>query len=86
MEPREALDYHSEQIATLADTQADLVSALTMTHTGEAIGVTRAAQHCGIPVVISFTVETNSQLPSGNPSARPSRWWTRQPAGLPTTT
>ena len=54
MEPGEAVGYHSEQIATLADTEADLVSALTMTHTGEAIGVTRAAQHCGIPVVISL--------------------------------
>ena len=57
MELREALGYHSEQIATLADTEADLVSALTMTHAGEAIGVTRAAAalrdpggdllHCG---------------------------------------
>ena len=65
MEPGEALGYHSEQIATLADTQADLVSALTMTHTGEAIGVTRAAQHCGIPVVISFTVETDGQAAIG---------------------
>ena len=65
MEPGKAVGYHSEQIATLADTEADLVSALTMTHTGEAIGVTRAAQHCGIPVVISFTVETDGRLPSG---------------------
>jgi homocysteine S-methyltransferase len=65
MEQEEALDYHSEQIATLADTEADLVSALTITHTGEAIGVTRAAQHSGIPVVISFTVETDGRLPSG---------------------
>ena len=36
-----------------------------MTHTGEAIGVVRAAQAVGMPVVISFTVETDGRLPSG---------------------
>jgi S-methylmethionine-dependent homocysteine/selenocysteine methylase len=57
--------YHAEQVASFADTQADLVSALTMTHVEEAIGVTRAAQNAGIPAVISFTVEADGRLPSG---------------------
>jgi len=57
--------YHSAQIASFADTQADLVSALTLTHVEEAIGITRAAQNAGIPVVISFTLETDGRLPSG---------------------
>jgi homocysteine S-methyltransferase len=61
--------YHSEQIASFADTQADLVSALTMTHVDEAIGVTRAAQNAGMPAVISFTVETDGRLPDGTPLA-----------------
>ena len=57
--------YHAEQIETFAETEADLVSALTLTHTGEAIGIVRAAQRVAIPVAISFTVETDGRLPSG---------------------
>jgi homocysteine S-methyltransferase len=63
----EAERYHAEQVATFADTGADLVSALTMTTVEEAIGVTRAAQDAEMPVVISFTVETDGRLPSGTP-------------------
>ncbi|GFE72252.1 homocysteine S-methyltransferase family protein [Chroococcus sp. FPU101] len=36
-----------------------------MNYVEEAIGITRAAQATGIPVVISFTVETDGNLPSG---------------------
>jgi S-methylmethionine-dependent homocysteine/selenocysteine methylase len=61
----EAEDYHAEQIATFRTTDADLVTAITMTHTGEAIGIARAAQAHGMPSVISFTVETDGTLPSG---------------------
>jgi homocysteine S-methyltransferase len=42
-----------------------LVTAITMTYAEEAIGITRAAQRAGLPVVISFTVETDGRLPSG---------------------
>jgi S-methylmethionine-dependent homocysteine/selenocysteine methylase len=61
----EAQAYHSTQIATFADTAADMVSAMTMTYADEAIGLTRAAQAAGIPAVISFTVETDGKLPNG---------------------
>ena len=61
----EARDYHSTQIETFAETEADLVTALTMTYVEEALGVTRAAAAASIPVVISFTVETDGRLPSG---------------------
>ena len=57
--------YHATQIATFADTAADLVTAITMTYAEEAIGVTRAAVAVGLPVVISFTLETDGRLPSG---------------------
>jgi S-methylmethionine-dependent homocysteine/selenocysteine methylase len=57
--------YHAQQIQSFADTQADLVTALTLTHVEEAVGVTRAAQAIGIPAVISFTLETDGRLPSG---------------------
>jgi homocysteine S-methyltransferase len=63
----EAADYHSTQIGTFADTEADMVTALTMTYGDEAIGITRAAHDAGIPAAISFTVETDGQLPDGQP-------------------
>lgn len=61
----EAERYHAEQIGTFAAAGADMVTAMTMTHTGEAIGVARAARVAGVPVVIGFTVETDGRLPSG---------------------
>jgi S-methylmethionine-dependent homocysteine/selenocysteine methylase len=66
MTTEEAEDYHSEQIRTLADTATDLVTALTITHAAEAIGIVRAAQSAQVPVVVSFTVETNGVLPDGS--------------------
>ncbi len=59
--------YHATQIGTFAGTAADLVTALTMTYADEAEGVVRAARAAGMPVVISFTVETDGRLPSGQP-------------------
>jgi S-methylmethionine-dependent homocysteine/selenocysteine methylase len=67
MSPEEAEAYHAAQIGTFAATEADLVTAITMTNTNEAIGVTRAARATGMPVVISFTVETDGTLPTGQP-------------------
>ncbi len=61
----EAHAYHAFQIRTFAETSADLVTAVTMTYVEEAIGVARAATAAGMPVVISFTVETDGRLPSG---------------------
>jgi S-methylmethionine-dependent homocysteine/selenocysteine methylase len=65
MTPREAEDYHGAQVAVLAETEADYVSAFTITNTPEAIGIVRAAQHAKVPVVISFTLETDGKLPTG---------------------
>jgi S-methylmethionine-dependent homocysteine/selenocysteine methylase len=61
----EAETYHAVQIGTFAETAADLVTAITMTYADEAVGVVRAARAAGLPVVISFTVETDGRLPSG---------------------
>jgi len=65
MSAKEAEQYHSFQINTFADSEADLVTALTVTYPEEAIGIVRAAQKAGMPVVISFTVETDGRLPCG---------------------
>jgi homocysteine S-methyltransferase len=65
MGPDEAERYHSPQAAVLADAGVDLLSALTLTYAEEATGIVRAAERRGVPVVISFTVETDGRLPSG---------------------
>jgi homocysteine S-methyltransferase len=67
MSSDEAEAYHREQIATFADTAADMVAAFTMNYVEEAIGIVRAARACEMPVAISFTVETDGRLPSGQP-------------------
>lgn len=61
----EAEAYHEEQIGTLASTAADMVGALTLTNAEEAVGISRAAARAGMPVAISFTVETDGRLASG---------------------
>jgi S-methylmethionine-dependent homocysteine/selenocysteine methylase len=61
----EAERYHSEQIKVFADTDADMITAITMNYSEEAEGIVRAANEAGMPVVISFTVETNGSLPTG---------------------
>ncbi len=60
-------DYHSTQIHTFADTAADMVTAITMTYVDEAVGITEAAKAAAMPVAISFTLETDGRLPSGQP-------------------
>jgi S-methylmethionine-dependent homocysteine/selenocysteine methylase len=61
----QARAYHAPQIEALRDAGADLVSALTLGYIDEAVGITLAAVDAGVPVVISFTVETDGRLPSG---------------------
>lgn len=67
MTAAEAEEYHSEQIATFAATAADVVGAYTLPYATEAIGMVRAAVAREVPVTISFTVETDGLLPSGQP-------------------
>lgn len=67
MSAEEAEAYHASQVDLFAETAADMVCAITMTYAEEAIGVTRAARAAGLPVAISFTVETDGRLPSGEP-------------------
>lgn len=61
--------YHAEQIRIFREENADMVTAMTLTSADEAIGITRAAQAEKMPVVISFTLETNGRLPTGQPLA-----------------
>jgi S-methylmethionine-dependent homocysteine/selenocysteine methylase len=65
MTPDQAQAYHRDQIESLAATEADLVHAMTITYADEAIGIARAALEVAMPVVISFTTETDGRLPDG---------------------
>jgi homocysteine S-methyltransferase len=65
MSADEARRYHAEQISVFAGTEADLVSAFTLNYVDEAVGVAQAAKAADMPVVISFTVETDGKLPTG---------------------
>ncbi|MDT7838427.1 homocysteine S-methyltransferase family protein [Aquabacterium sp. OR-4] len=60
-----ATSYHCLQAEALASGGVDMLSAVTMTTSAEALGISLAAQRVGLPVAISFTVETDGRLPSG---------------------
>lgn len=62
----QAADYHGQQIHTFADTDADMLAALTMNYVEEAIGIALAARDVRMPLALSFTLETDGRLPSGD--------------------
>jgi len=63
----EAAEYHRPQVASLAGAGVDVVHAMTLSEVAEAVGVVRAARDVGVPVGVSFTVETDGRLPDGTP-------------------
>ena len=65
MSPSEAEGYHLAQIRAFAEAGADMVTAITITNANEAIGIARAARRSGMPAAISFTLETDGRLPTG---------------------
>lgn len=67
MSAEEAEQYHWAQIETFIETDADMVTAITMNYVEEAIGIARAANSLDMPAAISFTVETDGNLPTGMP-------------------
>lgn len=67
MTEKEAERYHSIQIQTFHETDADMVTAFTLPYVEEAVGIARAARSIAMPVVIGFTVETDGRLPTGQP-------------------
>jgi homocysteine S-methyltransferase len=56
---------HEPQVDALVAAGADMITAITMTTSAEAIGVARAAARSGRPAAVSFTLETDGRLPSG---------------------
>ena len=63
----EAETYHRPQIEAFAAAGADYVTVYTLTNTPEAIGIANEAKRAGLNVVISFTLETDGNLPGGKP-------------------
>ena len=61
----EAAKYHEMQVKAFKEAQVDMVTAITMTYSEEALGIVKAAQLYEVPVVVSFTVEVDGRLPSG---------------------
>ena len=66
MSVEEATAYHLPQVRTFSKTEVDMMTVMTMNYVEEAIGVALAAQSCHVPVVVSFTVETDGKLPTGD--------------------
>lgn len=66
MSASQARDYHAAQIEAFAQTDADMASAFTMNYVEEAIGIVAAARENAMPIAISFTLETDGRLPSGD--------------------
>ncbi|WP_420401863.1 homocysteine S-methyltransferase family protein [Flagellimonas sp.] len=65
MNPAEAQAYHNLQVGAFETAKVDMVTAITMTYIDEALGIVESAKNHKIPVVISFTVELDGSLPSG---------------------
>ena len=66
MSAEEAQDYHRRQAFAFATAGADMIGAITITNVPEAIGIARAAKALDVLVYISFTVETDGRLPTGD--------------------
>ena len=65
MTAKAAEQYHSHQIKILAECDVDILTALTLNYIEEAVGICHAAKANNLPVCISFTVETDGKLPTG---------------------
>ena len=66
MSVEESKEYHAQQIQLLKYAGADLISAFTLNYIEEGIGIALAAKEKEVPLVLSFTVETDGLLPSGD--------------------
>jgi len=62
---KEAEEYHREQVSWLSETNVDMITATTFTQASEAAGAVTAANKAELPIVVSFTVETDGNLPTG---------------------
>jgi len=83
MTPLEAKNYHSFLARELSQAGVEMLTAVTMTNATEAAGIALAAKEQGLPVAISFTVETDGRLPSGDSLKDAIAFVERQSRGYP---
>ncbi len=62
----EAQAYHAHQALIFHAAGVDMIAAITMTNIPEATGLAQAVKALQVPVAISFTVETDGRLPTGD--------------------
>ena len=67
MSADEAEAYHAVQVGVFAEAGVDMITVMTMNYVAEATGIARAAAAAGLPCAMSFTVETDGRLPTGQP-------------------
>lgn len=65
MTVEDARAYHAIQISSVADAGIDLVNAYTFNQVEEAAGAVLAATDSGVPIAVSFVVETDGCLDNG---------------------
>lgn len=58
------------QVEALASAGADMIGIMTVTSTDEAVAAVLLAKENGLPVWVSFTVETNGRLEDGRTAAQ----------------
>lgn len=66
----EGEEYHGTQLSTLAKAGVDLVEAMTFNSVPEAVGLARAGARVGLPVSISFTLDSETHHLSTGPSLK----------------
>jgi S-methylmethionine-dependent homocysteine/selenocysteine methylase len=74
---------HGMQARAFAESEADMIAAITMTTIEEATGVARAAARVGMPMCVSFTVETDGRLPTGQTLQEAIETVDRETGGIP---
>jgi S-methylmethionine-dependent homocysteine/selenocysteine methylase len=61
----ESRAYYAPQAEAFAGAGVEMLSGVTLSDVGQAVGIVQTAQDVGLPVVVSFTVETDGRLVSG---------------------
>ena len=67
MTPGESELYHGEQIRTFALLDVDIITARAFNDSNEAIGVVNACHALGVPVAVSFRIDSDGNLANGEP-------------------
>ena len=61
----EARAYHLPQIKSFLAAGADMATAFTLNYVEEGLGIALAAKSVGLPVALSYTLDTDGLLPNG---------------------